>query len=309
MTGAPIPDGADCVVPAEFASENNDSVEITEAIPPLKHIGRTGEDIQAGSTVLRAGHSLRPQDCGLIASIGLSEIDVVRRPCVRIIITGDELVKAGQECGPFQIFEANSHIVSGLISRDGGLIESRIHCQDQRDTIRDAIAAPGADVILISGGSSVGSEDHAPLIVAELGDLPIHGVAMRPSSPAGMGRIGSQIVFLLPGNPVSCLCAYDFFAGRAIRLLGGLAAEWPYRTVRGELTSKIVSQVGRVDYCRVRFTNGKVEPLALSGASILSSTTRASGFVVLPSQSEGCAAGTLVDVFQYAQGPAGLPEI
>jgi len=215
-------------------------------------------------------------------------------------------VKAGEERGPFQIFEANSHIISGLISRDGGLIEAHIHCQDRRDIIRDAIAAPGADVILLSGGSSVGSEDHAPLIVAELGDLPIHGVAMRPSSPAGMGRIGSRLVFLLPGNPVSCLCAYDFFAGRAIRLLGGLSAEWPYRAARGVLTTKIVSQIGRVDYCRVRLSDGKVEPLALSGASILSSTTRASGFVILPSRSEGYPAGTPVDVFLYSQGSSGL---
>ena len=107
--------------------------------------------------------------------------------------------------------------------------------------------------------------------------------------------------FLLPGNPVSCLCAYDFFAGRAIRRLGGLPAEWPYRKVQGELASKIVSQVGRVDYCRVRITDGKVEPLALSGASILSSTTRANGFVVMPPQSEGAAAGTPVDVFLYSQ--------
>ena len=122
---------------------------------------------------------------------------------------------------------------------------------------------------------------------------------MRPSSPAGMGSIGDTLVFLLPGNPVSCLCAYDFFAGRAIRLLGGGRADWPYRRQDAETARKIVSAVGRVDYCRVRLVDGKVEPIALSGASILSSTTRADGFVIIPAELEGYAPGTTVAVFLY----------
>ena len=301
MTGAPIPVGADAVVPAEFATEKDGTVEIVDAVPTLKHIGRTGEDVQSGSMLLEAGHRLRPQDCGLIASIGQAEVSVIRQPRVRIVVTGNELAEPGAERSPFQIYEANSHVVFGLIPRDGGVIESRVRCEDDRDSIRDAMTASGADVILISGGSSVGSEDHAPGLVAELGELPIHGVAMRPSSPAGVGRIGAELIFLLPGNPVSCLCAYDFFAGRGIRRLAGRSADWPYQKVQGELASKIVSQVGRVDYCRVRITDGKVEPLALSGASILSSTTRANGFVIVPPQSEGAAAGTQVEVYLYAQ--------
>jgi molybdopterin molybdotransferase len=146
----------------------------------------------------------------------------------------------------------------------------------------------------------VGAEDHAPRLLAQAGELAVHGVAMRPSSPAGMGRIGERLVFLLPGNPVSCLCAYDFFAGRAIRLLGGLGADWPYRTVEAPVARKIVSAVGRVDYCRVRLAEAGVEPLALSGASILSSTTRADGFVVVPGESEGFGPGARVTVHLYA---------
>jgi len=151
----------------------------------------------------------------------------------------------------------------------------------------------------VSGGSSVGSEDHAPRLIAEAGELAIHGVAMRPSSPAGIGRIASALVFLLPGNPVSCLCAYDFFAGRALRLLGGRAADWPYRTRRARVARKIVSSIGRVDYCRVRIVDERVEPIALAGASILSSTTRADGFVIVPAESEGYAPDTDVTVHLY----------
>ena len=299
MTGAPIPNGVDAVVPAEYTTPRDDSVEITTAVALLKHIGRTAEDVTEGAVVLDADHRLRPQDVGLIASLGLAEVSVVRRPRVRIVVTGNELAEPGEERSPFQIYEANSHVVAGLVPRDGGILFERIRCQDNRESIRSAVINSGADVVLISGGSSVGTEDHAPNIIREAGELPIHGVAMRPSSPAGIGRIGSTLIFLLPGNPVSCLCAYDFFAGRAIRRLSGLSPDWPHRSSMGSLRSKIVSQVGRVDYCRVRIYDGEIEPVALSGASILSSTTRANGFVVVPSALEGYASGTEVEVLLY----------
>jgi molybdopterin molybdotransferase len=114
-----------------------------------------------------------------------------------------------------------------------------------------------------------------------------------------MGKIGSRLVFLLPGNPVSALCAYDFFAGRAIRVLGGRATEWPYRSVRGTLARKISSPIGRLDYARARIAGGVVEPLTVAGASILSSTTRADGFVIVGDDSEGFPAGAEVDVWLY----------
>ena len=122
---------------------------------------------------------------------------------------------------------------------------------------------------------------------------------MRPSSPAGLGRVGATLIALLPGNPVSCLCAYDFFAGRAIRKMGRRSIDWPYRRSNEKLARKLVSAIGRVDYCRVRQTAEGIEPLALSGASVLSSTTRADGFVVVPEMSEGYAPGTEVTVYWY----------
>ncbi len=299
MTGAPLPHGADAVVPAEYANQSGELVEITASVSPQKNVGHRGEDVVTGTTLLTAGHVLRPQDVGLLASIGLSRVAVVRRPRVRIIVTGNELAEPGDVRSPYQIYEANSFILQGLIPRDGGTLESRVRCRDDIDDIRRALLAPGADVILLSGGSSVGAEDHAPNLVRELGELPIHGLAMRPSSPAGMGRVGPALTFLLPGNPVSCLCAYDFFAGRAIRLQSGRSSDWPHVAHEGRLTNKIASQIGRVDYCRVRITGDEIEPLALSGASILSSTTRANGFVIVPAMSEGYSAGTRVTALRY----------
>ena len=138
-----------------------------------------------------------------------------------------------------------------------------------------------------------------PTLLAEHGELAVHGIAMRPSSPTGMGRLDGRLVFLLPGNPVSCLCAYDFFAGRAIRAMGGRSRDWPYRRLLARLTRKLVSVVGRVDYARVRIHGTEAEPLAIGGASVLSSVTQADGFVVVPANSEGCPEGAEIEVFLY----------
>ena len=299
MTGAPVPEGVDSVVPAEYATENSGQIVVTRPVAPGQHVGHLGEDIQAGSAALRAGRRLRPQDLGLVASLGLDHVTVVRQPGVRMLVTGNEVKAPGAPKGVFEVYDANSYMLRGLIARDGGVLEAQHRLGDDPDRIRAALLAPGADVILVSGGSSVGREDYAPQLIAEIGELAIHGVAMRPSSPAGLGRIGKALVFLLPGNPVSCLCAYDFFAGRAIRLFGGRSPEWPHRTVQAVVARKIVSAIGRVDYCRVRLVDGRVEPIALSGASILSSTTRADGFVVVPAPLEGFGPDSQVTVYLY----------
>jgi molybdopterin molybdotransferase len=188
-----------------------------------------------------------------------------------------------------------------LVRRDGGTPLTGPIVPDDREALREAllVSVRDADCVLATGGSSVGSEDHLPSLVAETGELPVHGVAMRPSSPAGLGFVSGKPVFLLPGNPVSCLCAYDFFAGRAIRRLGGRHPEWPYVKIRMPLARKIASQLGRTDYVRVRIEEGKVVPLAIRGASILSSTTRAHGFVVVEKDLEGYGEGESVSVFLY----------
>lgn len=299
MTGAPVPAGLDAVLPAEYASETEGRIEIAAPVAPGQHVGRRGEDLRAGSPALQAGRRLRPQDLGVLASLGFAQVDVVRRPAVRIVVTGNEVIPPGTLKTEYQIYDANSPMLRALVARDGGRVERHARLGDEPAKIREALVAPGADVILVSGGSSVGAEDHAPRILAEAGELAIHGVAMRPSSPAGVGRIGEVLVFLLPGNPVSCLCAYDFFAGRAIRLRGGRKAEWPHAARTGVVARKIVSSIGRVDYCRVRLVDGRVEPIATSGAAILSSTTRADGFVIVPAESEGYGPGAEVKVYLY----------
>ena len=311
-TGAPVPPGADAVLMAENAAEteNGSGVRVSEAIAPGKHVGRVGEDVPAGSSVLARGRRLRAQDVGLLASVGIAEISVIRRPSVRILITGDELLPPGSTPQGACIVDSNSLVITELARRDGALSPVVVYVEDRRDAVREAMEAAPEDVLLVSGGSSVGPEDHAPLVLAAIGELTVHGVAMRPSSPAGFGFLRpagqstiERAVFLLPGNPVSCLCAYEFFAGPTIRALGGRPRVWPHRRIRAAVAAKIVSELGRTDYVRVQMEEraGKdtVRPIMTSGASILSSTTRADGVVIVASEREGYGEGELVDVLLY----------
>jgi len=298
MTGAPLPDGADAVLPVEVVEIEETRILTQGDVSPGKHVGRVGEDVSAGDVVLPQGRLLRPQDVGVLASIGTADVAVVRRPRVRIVVTGNELLPAGSMPEGARIVDSNGPMLAALVKRDGGVVLNPGIVPDRPEAILDAMRSE-ADVVLVSGGSSVGQEDHAPALVIEHGELPIHGVAMRPSSPVGMGTLQRRIVFLLPGNPVSCLVAYDFFAGRAIRTLGGRSADWPYRRTVAPLARKVTSTVGRLECLRVRLTEGRVDPLAIGGSSILTSTTRADGFVLVPPDLEGYPPGAEVEVFLY----------
>ena len=247
--------------------------------------------------------NVRAESCGLRISACCPRSDsasapVIRRPRVRILITGNELLPMGTPPDGFRITDANGPMLAALVTRDGGEPIVGPSCRTTAMQFWPRCERT-ADVVLVSGGSSVGQEDHVPTLLAEHGELAVHGIAMRPSSPTGMGRFDDRLVFLLPGNPVSCLCAYDFFAGRAIRALGGRSRDWPYVRVTARLSRKLVSVVGRVDYARVNVSGSSAEPLAISGASVLSSVTRADGFVIVPMDSEGFPEGAEVEVFLY----------
>jgi molybdopterin molybdotransferase len=298
MTGAPLPDGADAVLPIENAQIDGQRVLVMGDVSPGKHVGQLGEDVRIGDVVASAGRVLRPQDIGILSSLGFTQAPVIRPPRVRILITGNELLPMGTPPHGFQITDANGPMLAALVTRDGGDPITGPIVPDDRDAILAALRDE-AEVVLVSGGSSVGEEDHVPTLLSQHGELAIHGVAMRPSSPVGMGRLDGRLVFLLPGNPVSCLCAYDFFAGRAIRALCGRCRDWPYRRVTARLSRKLVSVVGRVDYARVSVSGTSAELVAISGASVLSSVTRADGFVIVPMDSEGFPEGAEVEVYLY----------
>lgn len=314
-TGAPVPEGADAILVSESAQvEPAGRVLAREQVMSGRHVARVGEDVEQGREVLPAGRSLRPQDLGLLASIGVGTVEVVRKPRVALLVTGNELLPPGSVPKGYKIIDSNSPMLAALVARDGGQCLAVQYIPDDESLLRDGIrhAIRAADIILVSGGSSVGVEDHTPRVVAELGELAIHGVAMRPASPTGVAfmthhesnssvaNAPSIPLFLLPGNPVSSLCAYDFFAGRVVRRLGGGSWDWPYRKRSLPLSEKIVSVMGRVDYVRVKVENDRVVPLATSGAANLSSTVIADGFVVVERDRDSLAKGEVVEVWFYS---------
>ena len=300
-TGSPMPEGADTVVPVEATRLDGATVLVGEPIPVGRHVGPRGEDLATGALVLRAGRVLRPQDLGVLSGMGVAQVSVRARPRVTILVTGEELLPPGSRADGFRFADMNSPMLAALIGRDGGIPTTFGPLADDRDLIRRAVLGSSrvSDLLLVSGGSSTGPEDHAPGVVAELGELSIHGVALRPASPTGLGFVNGVPVVLLPGNPVSCLCAYDLFAGRAVRRLGGRQPEWPYRSSVVPLERKLVSAVGRVDFALVTVRDGRADPLAIGGASALSSATRADGFVLVPADLEGYPAGAAVTVWRY----------
>ncbi len=301
MTGAPLPKGADAVLMAEYAEQVGEQMQALEAVAPGKHIGTIGEDIQTGETLFSKGRRIRPQDSAVLASVGISAVPVVRKPTIDLLITGDELLKPGETPAGVKIVDSNSVLLRHCIKRDGGIVSNIRHLPDERDLIQKTLLASHADIVCISGGTAVGVEDFAPILVQELGELLVHGVSIRPASPTGFGVINRRLIFLLPGNPVSCLSAYDFFVARALRILGGRHLQWPYRQISLKLGTNISSQTGRVDYVRIQIKDKRAFLIATSGAAILSSTTKADGFLVIPEASEGYAEGKTVDIWLYDQ--------
>ncbi len=298
MTGAPVPDSADAVLKAEDTTDSGHEIGATSAVPVGRNIGRVGEDVSAGDRILQLGRRLLAQDVGLLAAVGHDPVAVVRRPNVRIIVSGDELLPPGASPSGSAIVDSNSPMLAALVERDGGVpYVTRI--PDDRGAMAEALGAPGADAIVTAGAASVGSEDRVPVLVGELGELTVHGITMRPSAPTGVGTINGVRVLVLPGNPVACLAAYDFFAGPVVRSLAGRSPGWPYRTIERTLSRRLVSQVGRTDYARVVVDGDSVEPIAISGSSVLSSVTRATGFVVVPAAFEGYVEGTTVVIHCY----------
>ena len=299
--GAPMPIGADAVLKVESSLLDGGIVLAFESNPPGRNVGRVGEDIPSGTSVFVSGRVLRPQDLGILSALGYAAVTAIARPRVTILITGDELLAPGSSSTNGRIADMNSVMLSALIRRDGGIPRVVGPLPDDRETIRSAIAAASQSdhAVIVSGGSSTGPEDHAPSLVAELGELAIHGVALRPASPSGIGFVAAVAVMLLPGNPVSALCGYDFFAARIVRRLGGRSPDWPYRSIDRALGEKLPSALGRADYARVLVKDDLAFPFATSGASILSSTTRADGFVVVPASREGYPRGHEVTVWLY----------
>jgi len=302
MTGGTLPPGSDAVLMAEYATDEGGLVLAHASVVPGRNVARTGEDIRMGDPVLERGRVLRPQDLGVLASIRLLDIPVIRRPLVGILSSGNEVVEPDSpEAGQTgRVVNSCRYMLEGLVTEIGGIPQWLGTLPDDREMLREALRAFDGDVLITTGATSVGKEDYLPGLLSELGDLLVHGVNIRPASPTAFGRMGNGLVILLPGNPVAAFVGFDVFVRPALQLLLGRREERRNRRVRGRLRRKLASALNRTDFVRVRIVGeGEIEPLRSGGSGILSSVTRADGFVIVPRDDEGLEAGTEVEVFLF----------
>jgi molybdopterin molybdotransferase len=303
--GDAMPEGADAVVPMDAAQETGGGVvAIIDAATAADHVERHGAHVKRGAPILAAGRQIGAADIGALASTGLARACVVRRPRLCLVHVGLDGVTATDGAGAAPssdvVHDANGPLLRALVARDGCTVADDRRIDRRRTAIREAIAAQAtdADIILVVGGTGFGSNDEAAAALGDIGELALHGIALRPGGSAGMGRLGAALVFLLPGTPSSCLFAYELFAGRAIRRLGGRDARLPYKLRSFAAARKIVSSIGFTQICPVRLLGSdRVEPVTSFDEAGLFAATKADGFVIVPEGSEGFAQGATVDVY------------
>ena len=285
MTGAPMPRGADTVVPQELGEGAGDWVDL-RAVDPGSNVRSRGEDVRAGAVVLHAGAVLRPQDLGLVASLGFAEVEVHRRPRVALLSTGDEVVEPGQSRRPGQIYDANRFSLGGMVEEAGAEPLDLGIVPDVRERLRERLlrAAGAADVVLTSGGVSVGDYDLVKSVLGDIGSIDFWQVAMQPGRPLAVGRIAGTQFFGLPGNPVAAILCFHLFVRPALWKLGGRTRLDP-ECVTATAVEPMRKRAGRREFKRgvLRFTDHgyEVSTTGPQGSGILSSMVAANCLILL----------------------------
>jgi molybdopterin molybdotransferase len=295
-TGAPMPEGADGVVMVEETEKSTDgTVRVFTPVYPGQHVGRRGADISATQTVLPAGVLLNPARVGVLAAIGLAAVDVYERPVVSILSTGNEIVEPGLPLGPGQVYDINRLTLSAIVRANGGVARTHDTVPDTLPALLTAVrSAADADLILFSGGSSVGERDLILDALQQSGDVIFHGIAVKPGKPTILGKIGGKPAVGMPGNPTSCLSNAYLLIAPMLRRMARLA-EYVPTTVRVPLARRIVSTTGRHQFYTVRLVDGAAEP-AFKGSGDITSMAHADGYIEIPAQTDVVEAGEVVDM-------------
>jgi molybdopterin molybdotransferase len=312
-TGSALPDGADAVVMIEHveAFESTGELEVADALAEGENVAPVGEDVAEHDRLYDAGHRIRPSDLGLLRSVGYGRVEVATRPTVGVIPTGEELVEA--DPGPGEVIETNGLTVSGLVERWGSRATYRDIVTDDADSLRVAIQRDlTKDVVVTTGGSSVGERDLLPEVIDDLGEVLVHGVGLKPGHPVCLGVVEDTPVLALPGYPVACIVNAVQFLRPVLRWLEGTTPD-PHPTTYATLDRKIPSEPGTRTFARVRLeAHEEVEetdpdyravPTRASGSGVLSSVALADGWVVVDDDREGIPAGETVAVENWESHP------
>ena len=295
-TGAPMPDGADAVVMVEETDRREDAqVSVFTPVLPRQNVGRRGADITAGAALLQPGDLLTPSRVGSIAALGIAAIEVYARPRVAILSTGNEIIAPGQPLGPGQIYDINRFTLGAVIQEHGGIPAPFPTAPDNLDELGVTVdACLEHDILVFSGGSSVGERDLTLDVIRQKGTVLFHGIAVKPGKPTALGTIGGTPVLGMPGYPTSCLSNAYMLLVPMLRRVARLPAH-RFRTVPARTAQRIVSVSGRHQFYTVRLVDGLAAP-AFKASGDITSMSQADGYIEIPAQTEIVEAGAPVDV-------------
>jgi molybdenum cofactor synthesis domain-containing protein len=294
-TGAPMPAGADAVVMVEETDSEGTDVRVLTPVYPRQNVGRRGADLTAGQVIVPAGGVLNPSRIGALAGAGLTDVEVYARPSVAILSTGNELAPPGSPLGPGQIYDINRFTLEAVVRRHGGIAAPQPVAADSVEELSAALdAARAHDIIVFSGGSSVGERDLMLDVLRAKGDLRFHGIAVKPGKPTVFGTVGGTAVFGMPGYPTSCLSNAYMLLIPFLRVVARLPP-WQPASLEAPLARRIVSTTGRHQFYTVRLVEGRAEP-AFKASGDITSMAHADGYIEIPAQTDVVEAGTVVTV-------------
>ena len=306
MTGGKMPKGTDTVIMQENVTRHRDMITVTSGHSPGQNVRQAGEDLSINDTVFEKGKYLTPADIGMLASIGLASVSVVRKLRVAFFSTGDELCQVGEELGDGQIYDSNRYTIHSMLSRLNVEIMDMGIIPDQRDRIEHAFieASSNSDVLITSGGVSVGEADYVKETLEKVGQVDFWKIAMKPGKPLAFGHLDGCTFFGLPGNPVSSMVTFYQFVQPALQTMMGMN-HTPPLLLKAKSLSKLKKKPGRLEYQRGVLetdTNGDsiVHSTGQQGSGILSSMGHANCFIILPQESKGAEIGEIVTVQLFA---------
>jgi len=298
-SGDTLPVGTDAVVRMDHAElTTEEMVTIIDPVVAGHGVEQAGCHCRRGCNLVVAGRRLSPADVAVLASAGFARLSVTRRPRVHCVFVAERVIECGRQLPSACVYDANGPMLQALLHRDDGLQVAQSHVARHQDAIAEALMTPGADAVLVAGGTGSGTTDCAAAAMAAVGEVAMHGVAIRPGQTTGIGRAGRLPAVLLPGKPADCLWGYELIAGPVIRRLGGRVSQLPFPSRTMTTARKIVSEIGTLEIHAVRcLDESTVEPMASFSEAGLMPAVRGDGFVLVPEPSEGYPHGATVSVY------------
>jgi molybdopterin molybdotransferase len=297
-TGAPIPAGADAVVMEEYTRSNGEELRVEMSVVPGENVSLAGEDIKKYQKVLKSGNILYPPELGIIASAGYMEVEVYKKPSVGVMITGSELVMPKDELQGAEVINSNHFTIKSLVESSLGVPEMS-HSIDNKTTVRTELLRliENNDAVITTGGTAISKGDVVVDVAEDLGEVPIHGVALRPGKPFAFAVINQKPVFMLSGYPVAAMVQYDVFVRENLLKMQGLSRDLSFLEKKAK--RKTPSPLGRTDYIRAKIEGDYISPLKSSGSGIIRSMVESDSYIVIEENKEGLAKDEKCKVLTY----------